>query len=153
MISPEPARGDRAGGDQDALADAASEHVEGDDAAAAVHLDLEERAVRDPVDPLGRPHGAGDGRSQHGRSFSISTPRLRARSRAIGVSTARGASTSRAPWAAASRTARSVTAPRSIRIVVAAAGAAAAAAVAPRRKRSLPDRIAIRSRGFSNRWI
>ena len=49
------------------------------------------------VDSPGRPDGAGDGCSQHRRSFSISTPRLRARSRAIGVSTARGASTSRAP--------------------------------------------------------
>src|SRR5881275_3202900 len=145
MIPPEPARGDRAGGDQDALADAAPEHVEGDDAAAAVHLDLEERAVGYPVDPLGRPHGAGDGRSQHGRSFSISTPRLRARSRAIGVSTARGASTSRAPWAAASRTVRSVTAPRSIRIAGAAATAAEGTPVAPSRNRSLPERIAIRS--------
>src|SRR6185436_20651208 len=138
MIPAEPARGDRAGGDQDALADAASEHVEGDDAAAAVHLDLEERAVRDPVDPLGRPHGAGDGRSQHGRSFSISTPRLRARSRAIGVSTARGASTSRAPWAAASRTARSVPAPFSTRST-APGEASAAGPVPPRANRSLPD--------------
>src|SRR5204862_5117745 len=111
----EPAGSDRTGCDEHPLADAASEHVERDELTAALDLHLEEGPVRDVLDPLGRPHGAGHRRSQHRRSFSISTPRLRARSRAMGVSTARGASTIRAPLSAASRTWRSVTAPLSMR--------------------------------------
>src|SRR5207245_5216384 len=100
-----------------ALADAAYQDVEGDQRRSSVHLHLEKGAMRNVLDPPGRPDRTGDGCSQHRRSFSISTPRLRARSRAIGVSTARGDSTSRAPFSAASRTWRSVTAPFSMRMV------------------------------------
>src|SRR5947209_9866696 len=146
----EPARCDRAGGDQHPLADAAAEHVERDQLRAALHLDLEEGPVRDVVDSLRRPHGAGHPRSQHRRSFPISTPRLRARSRAMGVSTARGASTMRAPLSAASRTWRSVTAPFSIRSSGPPPGAWEAPPPASEKRRR-PEMISMRSRGFSRR--
>src|SRR5215207_8905211 len=106
--------------DQHALADPAAEDVEGDEPlttslGASVDLHLEEGAVGQPLDLLGRPHAADHSRLQHQRSFSISTPNDRALSLANGVSTAPRPSTSRLPSAAALATARSVTAPRSMR--------------------------------------
>src|SRR5438034_10541668 len=84
----EPARRDRAGRDQDALADAAAEDVERDEAAAAVDLDLEEGAVRKLVDAPRRPDRADHAAFQHRFSLWMVTPSVRATSRASGVSTA-----------------------------------------------------------------
>src|SRR4051812_44777015 len=101
--------GHRAGGDEHPLAEAAAEDVEGDQTGAAT-LDLyfEEGTAGEPLDSLGRPHVADHCRLEHQRSFSISTPRTRALSRASGVSTALGPRTRRAASAAAFATARSV---------------------------------------------
>src|SRR2546430_2704437 len=118
----EPARGDRAGGHQHALAQPAAEHIEGNQTRPIVALDLEERASGDLVESAGGPNRPGHSRLDHLSSLSITTCSERAWSRASGVSTARRARTSRAPVAAASRTRRSVTAPFSMRIAGAALG-------------------------------
>ena len=135
----------RSRGDEDALAHAASEHVEGDQLRALVGAHLEQG-------PLG---SASSRRVAHTEpvtvALSISAPVRsrspgRAPSRAPGASTPRPApSTSRAPAAAASSTVRSVTAPRSMRRDRAggspAPGARARTAAGPRgspRRRSRP---------------
>ena len=92
----EPARGDRAGGDQHALADAAAEDVEGDQRRAVVRPHLEEGAARQLRRRGASPRSSRSPAFQHRFSFSISTPSARAFSRASGVSTARGPSTRRA---------------------------------------------------------
>src|SRR5450432_4714439 len=112
----EPPGGHGALGDENPLALAAAEDVEGDQSLAGPgDLNLQERAARQTVDPLGGPDVPDDHCLQHHRSFSTGTPRARALSRASGVSTARGPSTSRCPAFAAAITARSVTAPFSTR--------------------------------------
>src|ERR1700722_612876 len=104
VLRRKPARRDRAGRDQHPLADPRAEHVERDQRAAVVGLNLEERPTRDRVHPAGLPHRSSYGRPEHLVSFSISTCSDAASSRASGVSTAAGASTSRARSAAARRT-------------------------------------------------
>src|SRR5215469_1650006 len=112
----QPARRDRTLDDEHSLALANAEDVKGDQALArAGHLDLQERATGQSVDPLGGPDVPYDNSLQHHRSLSIGTPSDSARSRASGVSTARRPRTSRSPALAAACTARSVTAPVSIR--------------------------------------
>src|SRR3954451_17529070 len=77
--------GHRPGGDEHMLADATPEDVEDHEpSSAVVDLHLEEGSVGKPLDPLGRPHAADHLRLEHQCSFSISTPRVRALSRASG---------------------------------------------------------------------
>src|SRR6516225_11627920 len=115
-LAGEPGGGDRALRDENALAHAAAQHVEGHQpGAGALGLHFQEGPVRYLRQPAGGPNVADDGRGKHQRSFTISTPAARARSRASGVSTARRPSTRRAPAWAASRTTASVTAPFSTR--------------------------------------
>src|SRR5215469_7718843 len=115
-LAGEPRGGDRALGDEDPFPHTAAEHVERHEPdPAALRLDLQERAVRYLRQPAGRPDVSDHRRGKHQRSFTISTPAARARSRPSGVSTARGPSTSLAPALAAAATIASVTAPLSTR--------------------------------------
>src|SRR5690348_17890342 len=115
-LAGEPRGGDRALRDQDALAHAAAEHVERHQPGArAFGLHLQEGPVRYLRQPAGGPDISDHRRGKHQRSFTISTPAARARSRASGVSTARRPSTSLAPALAAAATMASVTAPFSTR--------------------------------------
>src|SRR5579859_7422324 len=151
MLGSKPARGDRARGDEDALAEPAAEDVEGDEPGAVVRLDLEECAAGDPVDAPGGPHRTRHGGLQHVLSFSISTPSAFAWSRASGVRTAPRPRTSRAPSSAARRTMRSVTAPFSMRRAGAPPLERGTGAVGRNANRTCPVRIACRSRGLSRR--
>src|SRR5580704_10938268 len=115
-LAREPRGGDRALGDQHPFAHAAAEHVERDQPLpAALGLHFKKGTAGQAGHAAGRPYASDHRRGQHQRSLEISTPLARARSLASGVSTAPGPSTSRSPARAASRTAFSVTAPRSTR--------------------------------------
>src|SRR5215212_1184163 len=146
--SGEPVGRDRSLRDQDALADSAAQHVEGDQARARpVGFDFEKGARRQPVDAAGGPDLSGYGRRNHLRSLLIVTPSERAFSRASGVITAFGPSVRAPPDAAISMMWRSVTAPLSMRCV--------AACVRPvwelaNRKLNRPLRRSARLFGFSN---
>jgi hypothetical protein len=71
VIGREEACGDRAAGDEHALADPAPEHVERDQTGPVVAAHLEKGTTRDTVDAPRRPDRAGHRRLQHLASLSI----------------------------------------------------------------------------------
>src|SRR5215472_797823 len=148
-LAGEPGGGNRALRNEDTLAHAAAQHVEcHQPGSRALGLHFQEGPVRYLRQPASGPDVSDHHRGKHQRSFTISTPVARARSRASGVSTARRPSTSRAPARADAATIASVTAPFSTRWLGCADPGTAAAAS---RKRSLPERTASRCFGFSNK--
>src|SRR5262245_1328533 len=151
-LAGEPGGGDRSGRDQDALADAAAQNVEGDEprALAVLQLDLQHGAARDLLQALGGPHVADDDCPLHGHSLSISTPSCRALSRASGVTTTPLPTTSRLPALAAAMTLFSVTMPLSTRSPPPGAGSASTALRA-RFSRNLSRPAWIASRWSSTR--
>src|SRR6185436_11678072 len=91
------------------------EHVDGDDAAAALRLHFEEGAGRDMLDLLGGPVPADDVTAYHGLVLSIVRPRARARSLARGVTVTPGPSSKRASPRGNLLSVDSVTTPLSMR--------------------------------------
>src|SRR6516165_2300185 len=145
----EPGGGDRALRNEDTLTHAAAQHVERHQPGSrALGLHFQEGPVRYLRQPAGGPDVSDHHRGKHQRSFTISTPVARARSRASGVSTARRPSTSRAPARADAATIASVTAPFSMRWLGWADPPATGAASRNRRR---PARRASRCFGFSNK--
>src|SRR5436190_236718 len=147
-LAGEPGGSDRAGRHQHPLADAAAQHVEGDEpgALAVLDLDFQHGAARDLLQALGGPHVADDDCALHGHSLSISTPSCRALSRASGVNTTPLPTTSFLPALAAAMTLFSVTRPLSRRSLPprAAPSAPADSRARFRRNVSRPDWIAAR---------
>src|SRR5262245_61219244 len=113
-----PGGGDRAGGHQHPLADAAAQHVEGNEprAFAVLQLDLQHGAAGHFLQAFGGPDIADHGCTNHGYSLSITTPNCRALSRANGVTATPFATVNLFPFLAAATICRSATSPLSMRL-------------------------------------